>query len=188
MKRILFFMMAVFALVSCSNEDYDEDYDLVPIKFQFDVTNSAGESLIDKDSPAYDADFVANTYVRFQGKVYKMEEDAEERAKPSTRAYFEYFHGIMIEKQIAYGTNEAKTLARVGPFLSDYNWKSEEVEIHWGDNSEDKIVFTSVITGREKGNFPIFSRKYLFNGVECTETFYNPFGYMQLVKNPAKGN
>ena len=185
MKRILFFVMAVFALASCGNEDYDEDFDLVPIKFQFDVTNSAGESLIDKDSPAYDADFVANTYMRFQGKVYKMEEDAKEKAQPSTRAFYEDFHGIMIEQ---HGTKDDKVVARVGPFLSDYNWESEEVEIHWGDNSQDKIVFTSVITGREKGNFPIFSRKYLFNGVECTETFHKPYGYMQLVKNPTKGN
>ena len=178
-------MMAVLALASCGKDETDDDFDLVPIKFQFDVTNSAGESLIDKDSPAYDADFVANTYMRFQGKVYKMEEDAKEKAQPSTRAYYEDFHGIMIEHP---WTKDNKVVARVGPFLADYDWKSEEVEIHWGDNSEDKIVFTSVITGREKGNFPIFSRKYLFNGVECTETFHKPYGYMQLAKNPTKGN
>lgn len=184
MKRFLFFMMAVFALASCS-DDVDYEIDLAPIAFQFDVTNSAGESLIDKESPAYDADFVANTYIKFQGKVYKMEEDAKEKAQPSTRAYFEYFHGIMIEQ---HGTKDNKVVARVGPFLSDYNWKSEEVEIHWGDNSEDKIVFTSVETGKEKDGSSIFSRKYLFNGADCTETFQKPFSYMQLVKNPTKGN
>ncbi len=186
MKRILFFVMAVFALASCSKDEIDCDFDVAPTQFQFDVTNSAGESLIDKDSPAYDADFVANTYIKFQGKVYKMNEDAEERAKPSTRAYFEYFHGIMVKKQIAYGTNETKILVRVGPFLADYDWKSEEVEIHWGDNSEDKIVFTVVTVGREKDNFPILNKKYLFNGVDCTETFKKPYGYMQLAKKSTK--
>lgn len=185
MKRLLFFMMAVFAFASCSNDEEDFIIDLSPIEFKFDVTNSAGESLIDKDSPAYDADFVANTYIKFQGKVYKMEEDAKEKAQPSTRAYFEYFHGIMIEQ---HGTKENKVVARVGPFLADYDWKSEEVEIHWGDNSEDKIVFTSVETGKEKDDSPIFSRKYLFNGADCTETLQKPFSYMQLVKNSTKGN
>lgn len=184
MKRILFGMMAVLALASCSKDEINSDFDLVPIVFQFDVTNAAGESLIDKNSPAYDADFVANTCITFQGKVYKMGEDAKEKAQPSTRAYYEDFHGIMIEQ---HGTKDNKVVARVGPFLSDYNWKSEEVEIHWGDDSEDKIVFMSVITGKEKDNFPIFSRKFLFNGVECTETFHKPYGYMQLVKNPTKG-
>ncbi len=184
MKRILFFMMAVLALASCS-DDVDEEIDLVPITFQFDVTNSSGESLIDKNSPAYDADFVANTYIKFQGKMYKMDEDAEERAKPSTRAYFEYFHGIMIDKD---WTKDNKVVARVGPFLANYNWESEEVEIHWGDNSEDKIVFTSVKTGKDKDNFPIFSRKYLFNDADYTSTFQQPFGYMKLVKKPSKGN
>ena len=185
MKRLLFFMMAVLALASCGKDETDDDFDLVPIKFQFDVTNNAGESLIDKASPAYDADFVANTYIKFQGKVYKMEEDAKDNVKPSTRAYFDYFHGIMIEQ---HGTKDNKVVARVGPFLADYDWKSEEVEIHWGDNSEDKIVFTSVITGKKKGNFPIFSRKYLFNGADYTETFQKPWGYMRLVKKPTKVN
>lgn len=186
MKRILFFIMAVFTLASCGKDKIDIVYDLAPVQFQFDVTNDAGESLIDKASPAYDADFVANTYIKFQGKVYKMEEDAKEEAKPSTRAYFEYFHGIMIHQQISetYGT---KVLARVGPFLADYDWKSEEIEIHWGDNSEDKIVFTLVRVGKEKDNSPIFSGKYLFNGVDYTETFQKPRGYMHLVKNSTKG-
>lgn len=71
-------------------------------------------------------------------------------------------------------------------FLSDYDWKSEEIEIHWGDNSEDKIVFTSMITSWKDKWFPVWSRKYLFNGVDCTETFDKPYGYMQLVKNPTK--
>ena len=185
MKRILFFVMAVFALASCSNDDEDLIIDLSPIEFKFDVTKASGESLIDKESTAYDADFVANTYIRFQGKVYKMEEDAKEEVKPSTRAYYEDFHGIMIEQ---HGTKDDKVVARVGPFLANYDWKSEEVEIHWGDNSEDKIVFTSVITGREKDNSPIFSRKYLFNDADCTETFQKPWGYMRLVKKPTKVN
>ena len=184
MKRILFFIMAVFALASCGKDEIDRDFDVAPVQFKFDVTNAAGESLIDKASPAYDADFVANTYIKFQGKVYKMEEDAKEEAKPSTRAYFEYFHGIMIDQ---HGTKDDKVVARVGPFLADYDWKSEEIEIHWGDNSEDKIVFTSVRVGKEKDNFPILSKKYLFNGVDYTETFQKPWGYMHLVKNSTKG-
>ena len=177
-------MMAVLALASCGKDETDDDFDLVPIKFQFDVTNNAGESLIDKASPAYDADFVANTYIKFQGKVYKMEEDAKEKAQPSTRAYYEDFHGIMIEHP---WTKDNKVVARVGPFLANYNWESEEVEIHWGDNSEDKIVFTSVRTSKDKDGFPIFSQKYLFNGVDCTETFQKQPCYMQLVKNQTKG-
>ncbi len=192
MKRILFFMMAVFALASCSNDDehvVNPIVDFFPIDFLFDVTNSAGESLIDKDSPAYDADFIANTYIKFQGKVYKMDEKAKDNVKPSTRAFFDTFHGIMTE-QLVYGDyEETKVVARIGPLLSDYDWKSEEIEIHWGDNSEDKIVFTSVITSWKDKWFPVWSRKYLFNGVDCTDTFEKqPYGYMQLVKNPTKGN
>lgn len=188
MKRVLLFLVAVVALASCSNDDVMDDVDFVPVEFKFDVTNAAGESLIDKESPAYDSDFVANTYIKFQGKVYKMNEDAEEKVKPSTRAYFEYFHGIMIEQQTAYGTNETKVLAKIGPFLSDYDWKSEEIDIHWGDNSEDKIVFTSVITSIDKKGHAEFSRKHLFNGVDYTQTFHKKDGYMQLVKNSTKGN
>ena len=184
MKHILFFMMAVLTLASCGKDEINDVFDVAPVQFKFDVTNDADESLIDKRSPAYDADFVANTYIKFQGKVYKMEEDAKEEAKPSTRAYFEYFHGIMIDQ---HGTKDDKVVARVGPFLADYDWKSEEIEIHWGDNSEDKIVFTSVTVGREKDNFPILSKKYLFNGVDFTETFQKPWGYMHLVKNSTKG-
>jgi hypothetical protein len=192
MKRFLFFMMAVFALVSCDDSNDDEIGvigDFNPIEFMFDVTNSAGESLIDKDSPAYDADFVANTYIKFQGKVYKMEEDAKGRVTPSTRAISECFHGIMTE-QLVYGNYEAtKVVARVGPFLPDYDWKSEEIEIHWGDNSEDKIVFTSVITSWKDKWYPVWSQKYMFNGVDCTETLKKmPYGYMQLVKSSTKGN
>jgi hypothetical protein len=188
MKRFLLFLVAVVALASCGNDDEIMDVDFVPVEFKFDVTNAAGESLIDKESPAYDSDFVANTYIKFQGKVYKMNEDAEESAKPSTRAYFARFHGIMIEQQTAYGTNETKVLAKIGPFLSDYDWKSEEIEIHWGDSSEDKIVFTSVVTKWNKDGAAEFSRKHLFNGADCTETFQKPYGYMQLVKNSTKGN
>ena len=191
MKRFLFFMMAVFALASCSDSNDEENGvigDFFPIEFMFDVTNSAGESLIDKDSPAYDADFVANTYITFQGKVYKMDERAQDDVKPSTRAFFDTFHGIMTDQLIYGDYEETKVVARIGPFLSDYDWKSEEVEIHWGDNSEDKIVFTSVITGKKDKWHPVWSREYLFNGIDCTETFRKqPYGYMQLVKNPTKG-
>lgn len=192
MKRILFFMMAILALASCSDSNDEEisiTSDFTPIEFMFDVTNSAGESLIDKDSPAYDADFIANTYITFQGKVYKMGEDAKDKVKPSTRAYSESFHGIMTE-QLVYGDyEETKVVARIGPFLSDYDWESEEIEIHWGDNSKDKIIFTSVITSMKDKLNPVWSRKYLFNGADCTETFWKqPYGYMQLVKNPTKGN
>ncbi len=191
MKRILFFMMAVFALASCSNDDehvVNPIVDFAPIDFMFDVTNASGESLIDKDSPAYDADFVANTYIKFQGKVYKMDEEAKDNVKPSTRAFFAYFHGIMTGQQATNANDKIKVFAIVGPFLSDYDWKSEEIEIHWGDNSEDKILFTSMITSWKDKWFPVWSRKYLFNGVDCTETFDKPYGYMQLVKNPTKGD
>ena len=191
MKRILFFMMAVFAFASCGDGNDEEEnpiVDFAPIEFMFDVTNSAGESLIDKDSPAYDADFIANTYIKFQGKVYKMDEEAKDNVKPGTRAFFDTFHGIMTE-QLVYGDyEETKVVARIGPLLSDYDWKSEEIEIHWGDNSEDKMVFTSVITSWKDKWFPVWSRKYLFNGVDCTETFQKQPYYMQLVKNPTKGN
>lgn len=191
MKRILFFMMAVLALASCSDSNDEEisiTSDFAPIEFMFDVTNPAGESLIDKDSPAYDADFVANTYIRFQGKVYKMDEDTKDNVKPSTRAFLAYFHGIMTERLVYGDYEDTKVVARIGPFLSDYDWKSEEIEIHWGDNSEDKIVFSSVITSMKDKLHPVWSRKYLFNGDDKTETFQKSYGYMQLVKNPAKGN
>ena len=66
---------------------------------------------------------MANTYITFQGKVYKMDEDAKEGIKPSTRAYIEYFHGIMTEKQTAYGSDETKVLVRVGRTrLSSLRW------------------------------------------------------------------
>lgn len=183
MKRILFCIMAIITFASCSKDNEEQEtiiYDLVPIEFQFDITNAAGESLIDKDSPAYDSVFIANTYIRFQGKEYKMGEDAKVNVKPSTRAYYEAFHGMMI-----YKTN-TKTLAGIGPFLSDYDWKSEEINIHWGDNSEDKIVFTSVITSRPKNQIPTISRKFLFNGNDCTETFFGGHYYMQIVKQSVK--
>ncbi len=151
----------------------------------FDVTNSAGESLIDKDSPAYDADFIANTYITFQGKVYKMDEEAKDNVKPSTRAFFAYFHGIRTEEQMD-SCQEIKVFAAIGPFLSDYDWKSEEIEIHWGDNSEDKVVFTSVITSWKDKWFPVWSRKYMINDVDCTDTFAKPYGYMQLVKKSTR--
>lgn len=116
MKRILFFMMAVFALASCSNDDehvVNPIVDFAPIDFMFDVTNASGESLIDKDSPAYDADFVANTYIKFQGKVYKMDEEAKDNVKPSTRAFFAYFHGIMTGQQATNANDEIKFFAIV---------------------------------------------------------------------------
>ena len=53
MKRILFFMMAVLAFASCSNDDEDLKIDLSPIEFKFDVTSAAGESLIDKEMIRY---------------------------------------------------------------------------------------------------------------------------------------
>ena len=46
MKRILFFIMAVFALASCGKDEIDRDFDLAPVQFQFVVSNDAGESLI----------------------------------------------------------------------------------------------------------------------------------------------
>ncbi len=190
MKRFLFLVMAVVALASCSKDNEEPnimDYDLTPIEFLFDITNADGESLIDKDSPAYDSVFIANTYIKFQGKEYKMEEDAKVDVKPTTRAYYERFHGMMIHQYtIDRANNITKSLARIGPFLSDYDWKTEEIEIHWGDNSEDKIVFTSVITSRPKNQTPTFSQKVLFNGKDCTETFFGYNKYMQVVKGTGK--
>lgn len=192
MKRFLFLVMVVVALASCSKDNEEpsiiDEYDLVPVEFLFDITNAEGESLIDKDSPTYDSVFIANTYIKFQGKEYKMEEDAKVDVKPTTRAYYERFHGIMIEQQFVYGTNETKTLVRIGPFLSDYDWESEEIDIHWGDNSEDKIVFTSVITSRPKNQIPTFSRKFLFNGKDCTDALFGYYNHMQLVKEAGKEN
>lgn len=189
MKRILFPIITILALVSCGNNNENPSENIVDyaaINFQFDVTNSAGESLIDSLSPAYDADFVANTYIIFQGKEYKMGVDAKDKIQPSSRYFYDTFHGIIIQTQTAYDTKETKTLARIGSFLSDYDWKSEEIDIHWGDNSEDKIVFTSVITSIGDNLFPEWSKKYLFNGADYTETFYKPYGYMKLVKNTNK--
>lgn len=120
MKRILFFMMAVFALASCSNDDehvVNPIVDFAPIDFMFDVTNASGESLIDKDSPAYDADFVANTYIKFQGKVYKMDEEAKDNVKPSTRAFFDTFHGIMTELLVYGNYEETKVVAKIVLFF-----------------------------------------------------------------------
>lgn len=187
MKRILFLAMTVVALVSCSKDNEESsiinEYDLTPVEFLFDITNAEGKSLIDKDSPAYDSVFIANTYIKFQGKEYKMEEDAKADVKPTTRAYYERFHGMITHQYTVDRTNnKTKTLARIGPFLSDYDWESEEIDIHWGDNSEDKIVFTSVITSWPKNQTPTFSQKVLFNGKDCTEIFFGSSPYMQVVK------
>lgn len=189
MKRILFFMMAVFALVSCGNDEGEYNIiDLVPVEFRFDITNAAGESLIDKNSSAYDSVFIANTYIEFRGKVYKMNEDAAEEIQPSSRAFYDTFHGIRIIEQYKSATSrELVSLAAIGSFMSDYNWKSEEIKIHWGDNSEDEIVFSSEITWVKNGS-PKFTRQHLFNGKDYTGTFQTPYSYMRLVKNSVKEN
>lgn len=191
MKRFFYLLMIAITLVSCeSNEDNDNEYliiDLTPIEFRFDIINESGESLIDKNSPAYDTAFIANTYIEFQGKVYKMGEDAKTDVEPSSRYFYDTFHGIRTnEYPIKQGSYEIKTLAEIGPFLSDYDWESEEIKIHWGDNSEDNIIFSSAITSKNEKGFPVFTRKYLFNGNESTDTFQIPYSYMQLVKNSIK--
>lgn len=75
-----------------------------------------------------------------------------------------------------------KTLAAIGPFLADKNWKSENIEIHWGNGSKDTIVFTSLFSFDEEKYLPSWDRLFLFNGADSTSVFDKPYSYIHLVK------
>ncbi|MFA6728876.1 MAG: hypothetical protein WCS17_11795 [Prevotella sp.] len=173
-KLMLLVLFCVFLLTSCNENGSDVIYDLNPIKLRIKVLDKNGQNMLDSKSLAYDQTFIHHTSITIQSKTYCLGDLEEEDLKPSTRAYYEPFHGMMIKhyKDITY--------AVIGPFMADYNWRQEKVVINWGDGSKDDLQFSSIVHYKKNGE-PSFHRQYLFNGVDSTDIFEEK-GYITLYK------
>ena len=183
MKKMFFSSMLVLGLLSsCSKDDNNEQliWDLAPIEFKIDVVEDNGKSIIDPNSPVYNQTFLENTTIKVQGNTYRWGEDANVPSlKPSSRAFYAPFYGIKTE-QI-----KDKSLLVIGPFMADYQWDKETVEINWGDGSKDVLTFTSNMQWTGKDGAPVFTkREYLVNDADSTDVFTSK-GYIVL-KKPLK--
>ncbi|MDY0154119.1 MAG: hypothetical protein RBR72_06055 [Prevotella sp.] len=167
---------AILLLLSSCTDETNSDiiYDIAPIYFNIEVLNKAGNNMLDSTGPGYNPDFIANTSITIQSKTYKLGVNANTVLKPSTRALYVPFNGIMIT------TQNGKTYAEIGPFLADKSWNAEKVIINWGDNSTDILTFSSSLHYKNGGE-PYFDRSYIWNNTDSTTTFENK-GYITIVK------
>lgn len=167
---------AILLLLSSCTDETNSDiiYDIAPIYFNIEVINKAGDNILDSTGPGYNPDFIANTSITIQSKTYKLGVNANTVLKPSTRAYYAPFKGMMI------AVDKGKTYAAIGPFMGDYNWDNEKVIINWGDNSTDILTFSSFVHYKKSGE-PYFDRSYNLNNSGSSTTFDRE-GAITLVK------
>ncbi len=177
MKRLLVLALP-FLLASCSKDNQEDYYiaDFAPVLFNIEVIDAAGNNLLDTTSVAYDEEFANNSSITIQGKTYHLGETVKTDISPSTRALYVPFRGMTLEKK------QDKYLVVIGPFHGDEKWKSENLDIDWGDGTKDNIKFTYLVHFNSKnGEFTREKVEYLFNGTDSTVSFREK-GYITLVK------
>lgn len=182
MKKVFLILILSLLYISCSKDNEKEQTwvnDFVPVFFNIEVVDSVGNNLMDTTKTVNNRDFVKMTYIEFQGKSYHLGETINEEIKPSTRAYYEPFHGITLQKK------QGKYLAVIGPFLGNLRWNSENIDIHWGNGTIDNVKFTYLVNVNSNGEFNEEKVEYLFNGADSTSTFRKK-GYIRLVKSLLK--
>jgi hypothetical protein len=165
-KLVLLALMVISIFSSCSDEEDGSYviYDFAPINFYFEVVNSNGANILDSTSTAYNKDFVSKTSITLQGKNYTMQGNYKAKVTPTTRKYFTLFYGITIQYE-----SDGKAYAVIGPFMANYTWDQEMVQIHWGDGSEGVLQFSS--SYRMKKNVPVFDRNCQYTWGDSTIVF-----------------
>lgn len=172
-------LLTMFA-VSCNKDSGDDMiWDLNPIMFHIQVLNENGVDMLTPTSPGYDKTFVTKSSITLQGRDYKMGQRTDTIVNPSSRAYYENFHGMGLTEY------KGQYFVAVGPFMADYTWRHEKIKFNWGDGSTDEIDFSSSVHWTGANGAPNFDRLYLFNGQDSTNVLESR-GYIVVKKQAGK--
>lgn len=139
---------------SCSNDDDELIWDIMPEEIQIEVTDANGVDLINPNSPNSIAD--NGIKIEVDGKVYEK----DSLPKYYSRAILAEFYGLKSAVR-----SDGRYVLSIGEFDRAVNCDGKEILVDWNDGSKkDTLLFVNHI--KWKHNEPRITTLVYLNGKE----------------------
>ncbi|MBQ8656247.1 MAG: hypothetical protein IJ527_04230 [Prevotella sp.] len=192
MKKALLSCVLTAALFTACSQDNTEDdrlvcVDITPICFYIEVSDPAGNDLLDESRPDNLLDAITVSYdetdYTVQERLYYYGDDGLESR--STRTYIPTFIGLWSQLSWNYATNTAGNYQVVfGEFAGEESVAHREITLHIG--SHEATLAYSNSCKWTAGDFPDIDRHFYLNGQELTDRPAN-LGLYAFTYTPTDG-
>ena len=168
MKRYIFFLLLSLPLLwSCSDNDEDPGnlWDILPLGWQFQVTDADGNDLLNPETPnAYGVNDIKITCTNLKGDGMEMFNVGAFNGLPED---FGARFKLEVVTYPLYGS--APYAIGIMGYDADRNWPKIEAYIDWPDGSQDYIeVHHTFWAGIRQSHF---TTTYYLNGTEVSNPF-----------------
>ena len=172
---LLSICMTALGFYACDKEGFDDFlrdkdgpgnaiWDFSPIQLYFTLTGEDGEDLLNPATPGSYAGLSINAM--YEEKTY--EKDVfEDNNVPPGRALVPIMYGLYTTE-----SNDGRYALKFGGLNGGKDYEDATIVLHWGDDSQDIITFSSTLTWKDQK--PQFKRTFKVNGETAAENTNNP--------------